>query len=41
MAVIGAKAPPVFIEQPKGLEVLGPKHFGFDCPFVPIERLVE
>jgi hypothetical protein len=41
MAVIGARAPKVFLTQPKGLEVLGPKHFGFDYPYVPIERLVK
>jgi len=41
MAVIGAKAPEPFVTQPKGLEVLGPKHFGFDYPFVPIEKLVK
>jgi uncharacterized protein len=41
MAVIGAKAPRPFIERPKGVELLGPKHFGFDLPFVPIERLVK
>ena len=41
MAVIGAKAPRPFIERPKGLEVLGPKHFGFDLPFVPIEQRLK
>ncbi len=41
MAVIGARAPQVFITQPKGLEVLGPTHFGFDYPFVPIEKLMN
>lgn len=40
MAAIGAKAPEPFLTRPKGLEVLGPKHFGFDYPFVPIETLL-
>ena len=41
MAVIGARAPEPFITRPKGLEVLGPKHFGFDYAFTPIEDLVS
>jgi len=41
MSVIGARAPQVFLNRPKGLEVLGPTHFGFDYPFVPIEKLIK
>ena len=40
MAVIGARATESFITQPKGLQVLGPGHFGFDYPFVPIEEIM-
>lgn len=41
MAAIGAKAPEAFLTRSKGLEVLGPKHFGFDYPFVSIEKLTR
>jgi hypothetical protein len=41
MAVLGARAPDPFLTQPKGLEVLGPKHFGFDYPYVPIQKLIS
>ncbi len=40
MSVIGARAPEPFLTRPKGLEVLGPRHFGFDYPFTPIEKLL-
>ena len=40
VAVIGARAPEVYRTHPRGLEVLGPRHFGFAEPYVPIEALV-
>jgi len=39
VTVIGMKGVPIF-REPKGLEVLGPKHFGFDIAYKPIENLV-
>lgn len=39
MAVIGMKGVDVF-RTPEGLKVLGPKHFGFDFDYVPIEEVV-
>ncbi|MEM3190927.1 MAG: DUF917 domain-containing protein [Candidatus Micrarchaeia archaeon] len=40
VSVIGKKATDIF-RSPKGLEVLGPKHFGFDYEYVPVEKLME
>ncbi len=37
---IAAKAPEVWRTE-KGLEYFGPKHFGFDYEYVPVEKLVE
>lgn len=40
VVVLGIKA----IDQwrsPKGIEVFGPKHFGFDIMYKPIEEIVE
>ncbi len=34
--VIGAKAPEVWL-TPKGIELFGPKHFGFDFDYTPIK----
>jgi DUF917 family protein len=39
VSVVGAKAPEVW-RTPKGLEYFGPKHFGFDVAYTPIESLV-
>lgn len=39
VTVIGMKAVPMF-REPRGLDVLGPKHFGFDITYKPIEDLV-
>jgi len=39
MAVIGAKGLEAFRSE-KGLESLGPRHFGFDIEYVPIEQRV-
>ncbi|MHA1907924.1 MAG: DUF917 domain-containing protein, partial [Candidatus Thorarchaeota archaeon] len=39
VSVIGMKSPSVF-RTPEGLNVLGPKHFGFDLDYQPIEDLV-
>jgi len=40
VAVIGMKAREQFRTE-KGLEVLGPKHFGFDIDYTPIEEVIE
>jgi hypothetical protein len=40
VAVIGKQAREIF-RSPKGLKVLGPKHFGFFYKYVPIEKLME
>ena len=37
-SVIGLPAPTQW-RTPRGLELLGPGHFGFDVPYVPIEEL--
>lgn len=39
VVVVAAPAPEVW-RTPKGLEVLGPRHFGFDLDYVPVEKLV-
>ncbi|RLI48969.1 MAG: DUF917 domain-containing protein, partial [Candidatus Thorarchaeota archaeon] len=39
VSVIAMKAEPVF-REPEGLEVLGPRHFGFDLDYRPVEDLV-
>lgn len=38
--VIAAKAPEIW-RTPKGLELFGPRHFGFDLEYVPVEKLVK
>lgn len=38
--VIAAKAPEVW-RTPRGLELFGPRHFGFDIDYVPVEELVS
>ncbi|MCS7111479.1 MAG: DUF917 domain-containing protein [Ignisphaera sp.] len=38
--VIAAKAPDVW-RSPKGLDLFGPRHFGFDYSYVPVEELVK
>ncbi len=40
VAIIGMKANPLFRTE-EGLKVLGPKYFGFDYKYVPIEKIVE
>ena len=40
VSVVAAKAPEVW-RTAKGLEFFGPKRFGFDFNYVPVERLVE
>ena len=37
VSVIGYPAPPLW-RTPRGLELFGPTHFGFDIPYQPIER---
>ncbi len=39
VTVIGMPAPAVW-RLPKGLELIGPKHFGFDYEYVPIEKTI-
>ena len=39
VSVIGMKGDSIF-RSPEGLKVLGPRHFGFDLDYVPIEKLV-
>ena len=38
--VLAAKAPEMW-RTPKGLELFGPRHFGFDYDYVPVEELVR
>lgn len=40
VSVIGIKAREIFRSE-EGLKVLGPKHFGFEHKYVPIEKLME
>jgi DUF917 family protein len=40
LAVIGVRARAPF-RTPAGLELLGPRHFGFDLDYAPIEEHVE
>jgi DUF917 family protein len=40
VSVVAAKAPEVW-RTAKGLDFFGPRHFGFDFDYVPVERLVE
>ena len=40
VSVIGLRGHEAF-RSPKGLEVLGPKHFGFDVEYVPIEENIK
>jgi DUF917 family protein len=38
VVMVGLKASPLW-RTPKGVEVLGPRHFGFDFDYIPIEQL--
>jgi DUF917 family protein len=38
--VIAAKAPEIW-RTPKGLELFGPRHFGFNYNYVPVENLIH
>jgi DUF917 family protein len=38
VAMIGIPASPLW-RTPRGIEVLGPRHFGFDLEYVPIEQI--
>lgn len=40
VAVIGLPAIPQF-REPRGIDILGPKHFGFDIEYTPIEQVVR
>ena len=40
MAVVGRRAWEGFRSQ-EGLDVFGPRHFGFDLDYVPIEDKIE
>lgn len=39
-SVVGAKAEDIW-RTPKGIELFGPKHFGFEFGYEPIEKLIE
>jgi len=41
VAVIGVKTLDPAYRTEKGLEILGPRHFGFDIDYVPIEERVR
>lgn len=38
--VLATKAPEIWI-TPKGLQLFGPKHFGFNYEYIPVEKLME
>ncbi len=38
VAVVGMKILDMAFRTPKGLELLGPRHFGFDLDYIPIEE---
>jgi len=40
VSVVAAPAPPVW-RTAKGLEILGPKHFGYNVDYEPVEKLVK
>jgi DUF917 family protein len=40
VSIVAAKAPDIW-RTPKGLVYFGPKHFGFDHEYVPVEQLVN
>lgn len=40
IAMIGFETSPMW-RTPKGIEVFGPRHFGFDFDYVPLEQLVK
>lgn len=40
VAIVAVKAPAQW-RSPKGIELIGPRHFGFDFDFTPIEELQE
>jgi hypothetical protein len=39
ISVVAAKAPEVWRSE-NGLRLFGPRHFGFDCDYVPVETLI-
>lgn len=39
VVAIAAPAPDIW-RTPRGLELFGPKHFGFNYEYVPVEKLV-
>jgi hypothetical protein len=40
VSVLGLRGREPF-RSPKGLAILGPKHFGYDIPYVPIETVMK
>lgn len=40
VTLVGVKAPNVW-RTPKGIELFGPRHFGFNFDYIPIEELME
>ena len=41
ITMIARAAPAPAWRSPKGIEVIGPRHFGFDFDYVPLERVLE
>jgi len=37
---VAAKAPDIW-RTPEGLKYFGPRHFGFDYDYIPVEELVK
>ncbi len=40
VVIVGRAASPMW-RTPKGVELFGPRHFGFDLDFVPIEEMLK
>jgi hypothetical protein len=40
VSVIGIPSEPVW-RSPRAIEILGPRHFGFDIDFIPVERRIK
>jgi DUF917 family protein len=41
VVMVGRPAPHPAWRTPKGIEVIGPRHFGFDFDYVPIEQVIK
>ena len=40
VVILGRSASPMW-HTPKGIEVGGPRHFGFDLDYVPLEEILK